>query len=101
MPEIVVVVAENADAEIRVVENEAAEIAHERLNAEARGEEIVIVRQVAEVNFPKRFLERIPIFVPRGVARVSEIARRAGQPAAESREGIARVRKDERPGTAE
>ena len=58
LPAVVVVVAENADAEIGVVENEAAKIAHERLNAEARGNEIVIVRQVADVNFAERFLER-------------------------------------------
>src|SRR5205823_958677 len=37
LPEIVVVVAEDTEAKVRVVENEAAEIADERLNAEARG----------------------------------------------------------------
>ena len=69
LPEIIVVVAEDADAEIRVVENEAAKIAHERLNAEARGNEIVIVRQIADVDFGKRFLERRTNLFPRGVAR--------------------------------
>ena len=35
LPAVVVVVAENARAQIGVVENETAEIAHERLNADA------------------------------------------------------------------
>src|SRR5205814_889762 len=44
LPAIVVVVPENPDAEIRVVENESAEVAHERLHPDAHGNKIVIVR---------------------------------------------------------
>ena len=84
LPEIVVVVAENADAEIRVVEDETAKIAHERLNAEPGGNEIVIIRQVADMNFRKCFLERIPIFFAPRVARVGEIVRQPGQSGTES-----------------
>ena len=67
LPAVVVVVAEDARAEIGVVENEAAKIAHEWLNAETRRNEIVIVREIADVNFAERFLERRPIFVARRV----------------------------------
>ena len=67
MPAVVVVVAENARAEIGVVKDEAAKIAHEWLNADTRGNEIVIVRQIADVNFAERFLERVPIFFTRRV----------------------------------
>src|ERR1700739_3223201 len=42
LPTIVVVVPENADAEVRVVENETAKIANERLHADAHRYEIVI-----------------------------------------------------------
>ena len=44
LPAVVVVVAENADPQVGVVENEAAEIAHERLDAGAHRNKIVIVR---------------------------------------------------------
>src|SRR5207244_2962061 len=59
LPAVVVVIAENTNTEIGVVENEAAEIADERLNAGANGNEIVVVRQIAQVNFAECFLERI------------------------------------------
>ena len=65
LPAIVVVVAEDADAEVRVVEDEAAEIAHEWLNAEARRDEVVGVGQIADVKFEKRFLQREEILLPR------------------------------------
>ena len=42
LPAVVVVVSKNPDTEIGVVENEAAEIAHERLDAEPRRHEVVI-----------------------------------------------------------
>src|SRR5205085_12171927 len=90
LPEIVVVVAEDADAEIRVVENEAAEIAHEWLDAKARGNEIVIVREITDVDFRERFLKRIPLLLARRVARVGEIARDGSQSGAESRRRVAR-----------
>ncbi len=65
MPAIVVVIAENANAEICVVENKTAEIAHERLNAGSHGNKIVIVRQIAHANFAERFLQRVKFFLPR------------------------------------
>ena len=67
LPAVVVVVAENARAEIGVVEDEPAKIAHERLDAETRRNEIVVVREIANVNFAERFLERRPIFIARRV----------------------------------
>ena len=67
LPAVVVVVAENARAEIGVVEDEPAKIAHEWLNADARRNEIVIVREIAQVNFAERFLERVKFFVARRV----------------------------------
>ena len=73
LPEIVVVVPEDAGAKIRVIKNEPSEIADERLNAEPGGNEIVIVRQVADVNFSKGFLERIPILLTCGIARVRQV----------------------------
>src|SRR5579864_9005840 len=45
LPAVVVVIAENSDAEVGIVENETAKIAHERLNADAQRNEIVIVGQ--------------------------------------------------------
>ena len=71
MPAVVVVVAENAHPEIRVVENETAKIAHERLNAGAHGNEIVVVRQIAQMNFGERLLQRIEfLFASRPVLRI-------------------------------
>ena len=58
MPAVVVVVPENPDAEICVVENETAKIAHERLHADAHRNEIVIIREIAQVDFAERFLQR-------------------------------------------
>ena len=65
LPAIVVVVPENPDAEVRVVEDEAAEIAHERLHPDAHRDEIVIVRKVAQMNFGERFLQRPEFFFAR------------------------------------
>src|SRR4051812_48981303 len=45
------VVAERAHAEVRVVEDEAAEVAVERLRTDADGNEIIVRRQVAELPF--------------------------------------------------
>ena len=76
LPAVVVVVAENAHAEIGVVENETAKIAHERLNAEARRNEIVVVREIAEMDFGERFLERKEILLSAGAVRDSDRADR-------------------------
>ena len=65
LPAVVVVVAEDADAEVGVVENEAAKIAHERLNANAQRNEIVVIRQVAKVDLAERFLKREEFLFPR------------------------------------
>ena len=54
---VVVVVAEKADAEIGVVENEPAKIAHKRLNPETRRNEIVVVGEIANVQLEEGFLE--------------------------------------------
>ena len=40
---VVIQVAENPDSEVGIIEDEPTEIAHERLHAEARGDEVVIV----------------------------------------------------------
>src|SRR5207244_7452789 len=63
---VVVVIPKNADAEIRVVENEAAEIAHERLHTDAQRNEIVIVREIAQMNFGERLLQRPEFFFAGG-----------------------------------
>src|SRR3981081_4425350 len=65
LPAVVVVIAENADAEIGVVENKTSEIAHEWLNADARRNEIVVAREIAEVELTESFLERIKFLFPR------------------------------------
>jgi hypothetical protein len=44
LPEIVVVVPEDADAQICIVKDEPTKIANEGLNTEAGGNKIVIVR---------------------------------------------------------
>src|ERR1700730_2795093 len=58
LPTVVVVIDEDPDAEVRVVEDKAPKIANERLHADAQRNEIVIVREIAEMNFGKSFLER-------------------------------------------
>src|SRR3984893_4503209 len=71
LPAVVVVVAKNANAQVRVVENETAKIAHERLNAGAQGNKIVVVRQIAQMNFGERLLQRIEFLFPsRPVLRI-------------------------------
>src|SRR5215469_11901795 len=65
LPTIVVVIAEDADAQIGVVENEASKIAYERLNANAHRNEIVIIRQVAQVDLSEGFLQREEFLFPR------------------------------------
>src|SRR5207248_6964051 len=57
LPAIVVVIPENSDAQIRIVKNESAEIAHERLDAGPRRNEIVVIGEVANMDFGKRFLQ--------------------------------------------
>jgi len=69
LPAVVVVVAEDARAEVGVIENEAAKIAHERLNTEARGDEVIIVRQIVDMDFDERLLDRIKILVAGRVAQ--------------------------------
>ena len=54
---VVVVVAEDACAEVHVVEDEAAKVAVENLVACARGHEVVVLRQVAEVDLGEVFLQ--------------------------------------------
>ena len=66
LPAVVVVIAEDADAEVGIVENEAAEIAHERLNAGAQRNEIVIVRQVTQVDLAKGLLQGEEFLFPCG-----------------------------------
>src|SRR5436190_20555855 len=44
LPAIVVVVAKNSSTKVRVIEDESTKIADERLNPEARRNEIVVVR---------------------------------------------------------
>ena len=71
LPAVVVVIAENTNAQVGVVENETAEIAHERLNAGAHGNEIVVVRQIAQMNFGERLLQSIEFpFASRPVLRI-------------------------------
>src|SRR2546421_7733540 len=65
LPAVIVVIAENPDAEIGVVENETAEIADERLNAGAQGNEIVVVGKIAQMEFAERFLQRPEFFFAR------------------------------------
>ena len=65
LPAVVVVVAEDPDAEVGVVKNETAEVAHERLHPDAQRNEIVIVRQIAQMNFSERFLKRPEFLFPR------------------------------------
>src|SRR5207302_9205546 len=48
LPAVVVVVPENPDAEVGVVENETAKIAHERLYRDAHRDEVVIAGQIAK-----------------------------------------------------
>src|SRR4051794_1266502 len=93
LPAIVVVIAEETEAEVGVVENETAKIAHERLDPEARGKEIVIVREIADVDFAERFLERLPLFGARGVTRAGEITRESRQSRPESGSRIAGIGK--------
>ena len=52
------VVAEDAHAEVRVVEDEAAEVAVERLRADADGDEVVVRREVAQLPFVEELLQR-------------------------------------------
>src|ERR1700737_3982563 len=44
LPAVIVVVTEKANAEIGIVENETAEIAHKRLHADAQRDEVIVVR---------------------------------------------------------
>src|SRR2546423_241989 len=44
LPAVVVVIAENTNAEVGIIENEAAKIAHERLDARPHRNEIISVR---------------------------------------------------------
>ena len=57
LPPVVVVIAENANAEVCVIKNEAPEIAYEWLNTDAGGNEIVIARQITQMNFSEGFLQ--------------------------------------------
>src|SRR4051812_3648323 len=63
---VVVGVAEDADSEIGIVKDEAAEIAHERLYANPRRDEVVVVRKITDVNFQERLLEREEILLSGG-----------------------------------
>ena len=65
---VVVAVAEQADAELLVVEQEAAEIGLERLDADADGIEIVAVRDVAQVIVDEGFLHAEEVVVAVGAA---------------------------------
>ena len=52
------VVAEEADAEVRVGEDEAAEVAVERLRPGADGDEVVVRREVAQLPLVEELLQR-------------------------------------------
>ena len=52
------VVAEEAHAEVRVGEDEAAEVAGERLRAGADGDEVVVRREVAQLALVEELLQR-------------------------------------------
>ena len=52
------VVAEGANAEVGVVEDEAAKVAVERLRSDADGDEIVVRRQISELPFVEELLHR-------------------------------------------
>ena len=67
---VVVAIAEEADAEIVVLEKEAAEVRREGLDADAHGIEIVALRDVADVVIDERFLHAEEI-----VETVGEVAR--------------------------
>ena len=54
-------------AEIGVVKDETTKIAHEWLDPETRRNEIVIVREIADMNLPERLLKRCPFFIARCV----------------------------------
>ena len=57
LPAVIVVIAEDADTKVRVIKNEAAKIAYEWLNADTRGNEIVIARQITQMNFTEGLLQ--------------------------------------------
>ena len=71
---VVTGVAKEARAEIGVGENEAAEIRDERLDADAPGDEVVVIREVAEMNLGEGFLQRRELAVAQGVVRAGEVA---------------------------
>lgn len=70
LPLVVVRVAKNPEAQVGVVENEAAKIAVERLKAGAGGDEIVVHREIAQVQFSERLLHAEEIARAVGGARV-------------------------------
>ena len=65
---VVVAVAEQADAELLVLEQEAAEIELERLDADADAVEVVAVRDVAEVVVDEGFLDAEEVIEAVGAA---------------------------------
>src|SRR6185369_17897270 len=62
------VVAEEARADVRVAEDEAAEVAVERLLADADRGEVVVRREVAQLPFVEELLQR---YVLAGAARAA------------------------------
>src|SRR5262245_42489636 len=56
LPAVIRVVAKNARSQVDVVEEESAKIAAEGLVAKSACNEIVVVRQVAQMEFQKRLL---------------------------------------------
>ena len=69
LPAIVIVVPKNSLAEVGIVEDESTKVTHERLNAKARGNEVIVISQVAEMNLGEGLLKRSPILVTGGVAQ--------------------------------
>src|SRR5262249_27374353 len=58
LPAIVPSVAEEASPEVRVVEDEPAEIRHERLDPRPERDEVVVAREGGELRLRERLLER-------------------------------------------
>src|ERR1044071_9890499 len=73
LPLVVVPVAEDSSARLRVIEDEPAKIAVEGLIAEARRNEVVIVREIAQMHFHERFLQREKVLRALRMRTVREI----------------------------
>ena len=66
LPAIINVVAEEARAEVGVVEDETAEIAYERLNPKSGRHKVIVAGEIADMQLDERFLKRHEIFASGG-----------------------------------